>query len=73
MNDESTAPEPNPILTEAVESIMTAAADAFAEVWSRPNAPQLVEGFLAGRVSFHVERSGLSVLVAPADCGGDAV
>ena len=51
----------NPLLTTAIASVMDAFDRAFAELWSRPDAPAVMEGFLSGRIAFHLERDGLLI------------
>jgi hypothetical protein len=53
------------VLLAAVESVTVAMAGAFDEIWSKPNAAQVMAGFLGGKVRFVVERDGVSVLVEP--------
>jgi hypothetical protein len=70
MSDQQT-PDPlehvNPLLQRIVESVTTEMARAFGEIWSRPDAAVLAEGFLDGRTLFLVERSGVTILERPPD------
>ena len=54
--------EPSGVLQAAVEAVTVAMAQAFDEVWSRPNAPQTMAAFLDGTVRFVISRDGLVVL-----------
>jgi len=53
----------NPIFQAAIEAVTEEMARAFDEVWSRPNAVEMLDGFLAGSVRFVIGREGLLVLV----------
>lgn len=59
-----TAPQRNELMLAAADSIMRAVSGAFDQVFARPDAAAVVEGFLAGRVTFHIRRDGLEVLDA---------
>ena len=52
----------NPLLHDAVEAITRGMSEAFEQVWSRPDAAQLAEGFLDGHITFAVDRQGISIL-----------
>jgi hypothetical protein len=52
----------SPLLRPAVEAVIKAMAEAFDEVWTRPDAPQLMAGFLDGTVVFQLDRSGVLIL-----------
>jgi hypothetical protein len=52
----------NPLLRPIVEAVTVAMASAFDEVWTRPDAAALAEGFLDGRVVFQLDRSGVLIL-----------
>ena len=60
----------NPLLRTAVESVTRAMAEAFDELWTKPDAPRVMEGFLADRISFVIRRGG--VLVVERVPGDDA-
>lgn len=54
--------EINPILYMAVEKVTEAMATAFDEIWRRPNAAEIMEGFLDGLVSFVVRNNGILIV-----------
>lgn len=60
----------NPILLRAVESITKAMAESFDQIWTRDDAPQLVDGFLAEQISFVIRRDG--VLIVHSEIPGEA-
>jgi hypothetical protein len=51
----------NPLLATAIVSVMGEFDRAFAELWSRPDGPAVMEGFLSGRIVFQLERRGLTI------------
>jgi hypothetical protein len=63
--------ELNPLMIQAVESVTAEMARAFDVIWSRPDAPALMEQFLAGRVAFTVDRGGVNILARPDGPPGD--
>ena len=52
----------NPLLHDAVTAITQGMAEAFEQVWSRPDADQLIEGFLEGNITFYLDRQGVTIL-----------
>jgi hypothetical protein len=62
-----TDPNNNPLVLEAVESITKGMAQAFDQVWSRPDAPRLVELFLSDRLVFQIDRQGVTIAERPDD------
>jgi hypothetical protein len=52
----------NPLLATAIVSVMGEFDRAFAELWSRPNGPAVMEGFLSGRIVFQLDRRGLLIV-----------
>lgn len=50
------------LLQSAVEAVTVAMAGAFDEIWSKPNAAMVMDGFLGGTVRFVIERDGITVL-----------
>jgi hypothetical protein len=52
----------NPLLRPIVEAVTVAMAGAFDQVWSRPDAVALADGFLEGTVVFEVDRSGVLIV-----------
>jgi hypothetical protein len=62
-----TDPDPledfNPVLRPIIEAVTIAMAGAFDQLWLRPNAAELAEGFLAGRLVFVVARDGVTLNV----------
>jgi hypothetical protein len=52
----------NPLLRPIVEAVTIAMAGAFDVIWTRPDAAELAEAFLDGRLVFQVHRSGILIL-----------
>lgn len=61
MSDSWTA-DPDSMLEETVGRVMVPIGEAFAQLWRQENAAELLDGFLAGRVTFHLKRDGIEVL-----------
>jgi hypothetical protein len=59
--------DPADLLAVAVESVTVAMATAFDQIWSKPNARQVMAAFLDGRVRFIVEHDGITTLADPED------
>jgi hypothetical protein len=59
--------EINPLLVPIVAAVTVAMAGAFDQIWTRPDAVALAEGFLDGNVVFQVDRSGVLILERTTD------
>jgi hypothetical protein len=57
----------HPLLRPVVEAVTVAMAGAFDDIWSRPDAAVLADGFLDGTVLFLVARDGVTILRRPGD------
>jgi hypothetical protein len=62
MSEQDPLPHISPLLQPVVEAFVVQMAAAFDQVWTRPDAVALAEGFLDGRVVFQVDRSGVLIL-----------
>jgi hypothetical protein len=65
-SDMDDAGEPSPLLLHAIEAVTKEMARAFDVVWSRPDAPLLMEQFLAGELVFGIARDGLTIMAPDA-------
>jgi hypothetical protein len=62
MSEQDPLEQVSPVLRPLVEAVTKAMAEAFDEVWTRPDAPALMEAFLDGRCLFQVDRHGVLIL-----------
>lgn len=51
----------NDLMAKAVDSIMFGMSEAFSQIWTRPDAARIIEGFLDNRVVFQVDRLGITI------------
>lgn len=62
MSEQDPLADFNPLLRPVVEAVTIEMAGAFDDIWTRPDAAELAEGFLDGRVVFLVEHDGVTIL-----------
>jgi hypothetical protein len=67
MSEQDPLEEINPLLRPAVEAIIVAMAGAFDDIFTRPDAPAIVEAFLDDRLEFHVARDGVLIVERAGD------
>lgn len=53
------------LLAEMIDVVMVTMADAFRELWDRPNGAAILEDWLDNRAVFAVSRDGIDVMVLP--------
>ena len=56
------------LLDDMVNVVMAAMADAFTELWDRPQAQRFLEDWLDERAVFVVRRSAIEVAYPPPEC-----